>query len=302
MGGGPTSPCEHELKSVLTPDLLSFLVSLRLPYAIDARINFSNLGHDIFLVDTVGGPSESRVLPVLIALSKIGLDRMPDLTTYLPPPADPSYPEQSLGLQLLLDQYTRVLLQGIDRCWTVGCFDKLSRRLAATWLALPPDQRPDSWRRWQAAGAGLDYWLGTRLWFGGPWVHSESRSNQDIALAFTDETRRAIEATSGQVDPNRARREEILSDVVGLPREYRKGPPQGGDVTREMFAWWITMLMDIHKPIIDKFGRYPQVEELCKQEAGDGKKGVAADFERGAVDEFEKDAVDEYEKEVADEC
>ncbi|KAK3686193.1 hypothetical protein B0T22DRAFT_467481 [Podospora appendiculata] len=260
MGGGPTSP--GELRSVLTQTLFTLIVHARLPYYKQDTVDFATFGRNIFLEDHFGPIVADHVWPALIALSKIGLDHMPDLSLYLPAPTDPSYPTQCLGLQLLLDHCPRLLFRGVDQRWTYAYFSTVSQRLAAVWLALPDAARPDTWARWQAAGAGLDYWLCVRFWFGTPFVHSELLANQEIALAYTDETRSAVERASGKMDPYRARRDQILADLHGFPREYVRGPPQGEHVTRERWTWWVSMLMDIHKPIIDRFRRYPYLNSI----------------------------------------
>ena len=260
MGGGPVAPVD--LGHLLTPALLTFIVNSRLPYGRLESIDFVEFGRNIFLEDHFGPIVKDKVWPVLIALSKIGLDSMPDLSTYLPRPGDSAYPEQCLGLQLLLDCCTRLLFRGIDERWTHAYFPQLSERLANVWYALPAEQRPDRWERWQK-DTGLDYWIAVRFWFGTPFVHSERLENQHTALIFTEETRSVVERESGQVDPYRARRNEILSDLVGFPREYSKGPPQGADVTRERWTFWMGMLMDIHVPIIERFGRYPYLNAIC---------------------------------------
>ncbi|KAM7190988.1 Bacterial protein of unknown function (DUF924) domain containing protein [Naviculisporaceae sp. PSN 640] len=269
MGGGPLSP--DELRHILTPELLSFLVKARMPYPKQGPINFSHFGRDIFLKDPVGPVVRHRVWPALIALSKIGLDHMPDLTAYLPTPTDAFFAEQCLGLLLLVDHFPRLFCRGMDQRWTYGYFSPISQRLARKWIALPADQRPDSWERWHqdGAGAGLDYWIGVRFWFGTPFVHSEDRELQAIAVKFTDETRSVVEKMTGKKDPNRKKRDEIFADIYGFPRVYMNGPPQGADVTRESWTFWMGMLMDIHKPIIDLFGRYPYLNATLGRESSD---------------------------------
>ena len=257
----------HKLGDLLTPGLFDSLVKARLPYGKQDSIDFSELGRDIFLEDPFGPVIKEEVWPVLIELSKVGLDDIPDLSAFLPHPDGPSYPEQCLGLQLLLDHCPRLLFRGIDQRWTYDYFNKLSERLGRTWLTLPPAQRPDSWERWHNAGAELDYWIAIRFWFGTPFVHSELPESQKIAIAFTEETRFVVEQISGQTDPYRATRQHILLDLYGFPREYRKGPPQGGDVTRESWTFWMGMLMDVHKPIVDVFGRYPYLNAICGRES-----------------------------------
>ncbi|KAK3361982.1 hypothetical protein B0T24DRAFT_670911 [Lasiosphaeria ovina] len=205
----------------------------------------------------------ATVWPALAALSKIGLDHVPDL----PAPTDASYPEQCLGLQLLLDFCPRLFCQGVDHRWTYGYFRSLSERVAKAWHALPPAQRPDGWERWRQGGAGVDCWIGARLWLNAPFVHAECRADQALALQFTNDTRRFVERLSGLTDPNRARRDDILADLHGFPRVYVEGPPLGADVTRESWTFWAGMLIDIHKPIIDWFGRYPYLNAVLGRQS-----------------------------------
>ncbi|KAK4170039.1 hypothetical protein QBC43DRAFT_307045 [Cladorrhinum sp. PSN259] len=267
MGGGPPNAYEWHLADVLTPHLLALLVKDRLPYDESLPINFSHFGRDIFLTDPFGPLVREKVWPVLISLSKIGLEKMPDLTTFLPSPLDPEYPIQCLGLLLLLDHCPRLLFRGIDHRWTYAYFSELSQRVAESWYSLPRGLRPDTWERWHDdLGAELDYWIGVRFWFGTPFVHSERLEHQEVAIKFTEETRTKVEEVTGQTDPYRAQRKEVLSDLYGFPREYVRGPPQGGGVTREAWTFWMGMLMDIHKPIIDRFGRYPYLNAICGRE------------------------------------
>lgn len=272
MGGGPFSP--DELRHILSPELFGFLVKARMPYPKQGPINFSHFGRDIFLEDHVGPVVRDKVWPVLIALSKIGLEHMPDLTAYLPPPTEDSFPEQCLGLLLLVDHFPRLFFHGMDERWTFGYFSQISQKIARKWIALPADQRPDGWERWHqdGAGAGLDYWIGVRFWFGTPFVHSEDRGLQGIAVKFTDETRSVVEKMTGKRDPYREKRNEIFADIYGFPRVYRNGPPQGNDVTRESWTFWMGMLMDIHKPIIDLFGRYPYLNAVLGRQASEKEK------------------------------
>lgn len=267
-----TSPLPNEeLKQLLTPALLSHIVKCRLPYPKDTAIDFAEFGRNIFLADPFGPLVKDAVWPVLIALSKIGLDDMPDLFSFLPAPSDRSYPEQCLGLSLLLDNVPRLLFRGIDQRWTFGYFDNICQRLAEKWYSLSALERPDSWSRWQSMGYGLDYWIGVRFWLGCAFAHSEELFHQRIALRFTDETRCVVESMSRQTDPYRGVREEILSDVVGFPREYRKGPPQGDGVTPESFTFWSGMLMDAHYPIVRRFGRYPFLNAILGREGRIGE-------------------------------
>lgn len=103
----------------------------------------------------------------------------------------------------------------------------------------------------------FDYWIVTRLWFIAPFVHSEALSDQDIARSIISYLRDVVEQFTGTVDPFRAQQDVITTDIYGFPRAYRAGPPSGEDIGMKEFAFWYQMLMDIHRPIIVKFGRYP---------------------------------------------
>ncbi len=264
MGGGPVAP--EDLEDFLTHSLFKLLVKTRLPYPKADPIDCVEFGRSIFVEDNFSHLVKDKVWPVLLALSKFGLNDMPDLSRYLPEPSDSSFPEQCLGLQLLLDFCPRILFSGVDSRWTYAYFDIVSQRLARMWRALPVSQQPGSWVRWQK-DTGLDYWVAVRFWLGTPFAHSEAILDQEIALAFTEETRSAIEKASGQVDPHRIEREDILSDIYGFPRLYRAGPPGGKGVTRESWTFWMGMLMDIHKPIVDLYGRYPYLDAIQGRES-----------------------------------
>ncbi|KAK2614172.1 hypothetical protein N8I77_001021 [Diaporthe amygdali] len=260
-----------DLKHLITPSLLTLLVEARIPFSPAGPLNFGEVARKTFgagpFLPTIG----PKAWPVLVALSKAGLDALsPEflMANFLPPPTSAEFPRQCLGMQLLLDQAPRSLCRGVDGRWRSCYFDVVSQRFARAWLALPDDQRPDSQTRWcTELGASFDYWTCVRFWMGAPFVHSESAENQAIALEFTDTTRRAVEAKMGVTDPWRTKRDDVLSDIYGFPRVARTGPPLGEDVTLETWSWWWMMLIDIHKPVIDRFGRYPYNNEVRGRES-----------------------------------
>lgn len=88
-------------------------------------------------------------------------------------------------------------------------------------------------------------------------MHSEALPNQDAAREILSDLRETVEEHTGTVDPYRAKQDEITTDIFGFPRIYHAGPPSGEDVKMEDFAYWFQMIMDIHRPIIVKYGRYP---------------------------------------------
>jgi len=252
----PSLKMANHLNTLLTPSLLDKLVNAKLPFSMTEPLNFDHVGQQQFRAPPPL-PSEisSLVWPVLKTLSKLGLSSIPNLLQFLPPVTASNFPIQALGLQLLLDQMSRALFQGIDRRWGPAYFDIISLQYAQTLDALPEHEKPWSWSRWKTF-ATLDYWVLARTWYICPFVHSDERSSQERALLFTEETRRAVEEETGTIDPYRAERDAILSDMHGVHRMIKEGPPGGGS-TVYTYAYWMCKLMDIHKPVVDTFGRYP---------------------------------------------
>lgn len=257
----------EDLKSVITPSLLAHIASSRIPHSKTEPLDFSQVGKESFKEGNFGTDIKERAWPALLALSKVGLDSFPDPLSLLPEPTSPDFPEQTFGLTLLLDQAGRMFCKGIDGRWSAGYFDVISQRLAAAARALPEEQRPDTPARWKKdAGASLDYWLIARMWFGAVWVHSESRENQKVALAYMEETRKIVEEATGKTDPYRETRDEILSNTTSFPAVYHKGPPEGDSVTLSDFTFWMCMLMDTHYPIVNNFGHYPYRNRILGRE------------------------------------
>ncbi|KAK4172854.1 hypothetical protein QBC36DRAFT_304127 [Triangularia setosa] len=139
-------------------------------------------------------------------------------------------------------------------------------------VSLPDHLRPDSWARWRdEQGASLDYWIAVRFWLGTPFVHSEKCALQEIAITFTEETRATVERETVLTDPYREQRDRILGDTYAFPKVYRKGPPQGENVTRQSWTWWMGMLVDVHKPIFNRFGRCLYLNGIVGREENEGE-------------------------------
>ncbi|KAH8896872.1 hypothetical protein GQ53DRAFT_743398 [Thozetella sp. PMI_491] len=244
------------LRALITPELLHFVLDAHAPFSTTEPLDFGEVGRHFFRSPPDLGPLRDRVWPVLLALSKIGLDEVPNLIEFLPPPSDPDFPPQAMGLQFLIDQGPRAFCQeGIDGRWTNAYFDVINLRYAKALDALPEAEKPQTWARWKELTT-LDYWVVIRPWFITPFVHTDTAECQERALELQEETRRVVEEATGTTDPYRAQRSEILSDIYGFPRVVMAGPPLPNATLAE-YAYWICMLLDIHKPIVDKFGRYP---------------------------------------------
>ncbi|KAI0132886.1 hypothetical protein BJ170DRAFT_615665 [Xylariales sp. AK1849] len=245
-----------QLNTLLTPELFETLVNARLPFSMTEPLDFEDVGQKQFKGKApIPGQVGERVWPILEALSKLGLESVPDLLQFLSPIADDEFPRHALGLQMLLDQMPRSLLRDIDGRWRSAYFDMISLSYAHTLDALPEEQKPWSWSRWKTF-ATLDFWVLARTWYICPFVHSDEASDHERALVFTEETRHVVEQETGTTDPNRAERNAIMSDIYGVSLMLKEGPP-GAGATVQTYAYWMCKLMDIHTPVINKFGRYP---------------------------------------------
>ena len=249
-----------DLSQILTPSLFYAVVKNRNPWPKESTLDFK-----IVMVHLISEAPEGReefhkmIFPALKALSVLGLDNVPDLMTLLPPPSSPEFPEQALGLQLLVDQGPRSFCKGVDKRWEANYFDVISQRLAKSFFALPDNLRPWNKERWLGQlGASFDYWMLPSVWFLAPWEHSEHVEDQELAEKWTEHLRIEVEKQSGEKDPNRAKREELFKDTHALLRMFQEGGPSlQGRVTTARYLFWLFTVLNVHKPIIDKFGRYP---------------------------------------------
>ncbi|KAF5678680.1 hypothetical protein FHETE_1121 [Fusarium heterosporum] len=256
------------LKSLITPSLLIQLAEAYLPVSKTEPLDFSDAQSPDFGAHFADVCKSGPAKDALTALSRLSHDgSLPsndelDLTSFLTSPASPDFPQQCYGLQLLLDQASRVLLTGIDGRWQVAYFGPLARRLAGQWFALPESQRPYKQHRWEedVGATSFSYWVATQIMWAAPFLHAEDLDSQQIGLDLSEELRKAVEAYTGTTDPNRAIRDVILKDDLFFLREFMKGPPKeegGSGVSMASWTFWWCMILDAHWPIIEKFGRYP---------------------------------------------
>lgn len=275
-----------DLRSVLTPSLFTFMAETQMRLSRHEPLDFAIVGKQIFL-EYDGYPERitPRAWPALRAIGNLGLENVPDMMTFLPAPSDSSFPEQALGLVLLLDQGPRALCSGVDVRYIRSYFGPIAERLVTSFAALPEHQRPDTFARWEAAGVSFDWWLVSRFWFSAPLVHSESVELQERAVAYTNVTREAVETRTGRRDANRDD-PTVWTDTHAFPKTFSVGPPQGHDVTLDSFAFWFCRLMDEHKSIIDKFGRYPYANwQNGRESSPEEEEWIKEEPKLGRVDE-----------------
>ncbi|EPS41446.1 hypothetical protein H072_4660 [Dactylellina haptotyla CBS 200.50] len=245
----------NELHNLITVDLIRLMVESHLPYETTEKLDYARVINPVFEGTTGVEKWRPQAWPILEALSKLRPDSpggMPDMLAYLPPATDPDFPTLALGLQLFLDQAPSQVLKGVNKRWVVSYFADLALHYGQQLQALPPHQNPGNWECWKAC-ATPDYFIAVRFWLSAPFVHHERTAEE--GLAFTEATRVFVEETFGVRDPYRDQPEK-RNDLYGFPNMVKEGPPQGPlDVPTGFF--WLACVMDVHKPPLDKFGRYP---------------------------------------------
>ncbi|KAJ4129129.1 hypothetical protein NW768_007662 [Fusarium equiseti] len=250
--------------SLITPTLLAQIAEGYLPFSKTENLNFSDLESKEAQEHFQNVCKSSNARDALIGLSQLSPDAsLPDLDlmSLLPEPTAKGFPQQCFGLQLLLDQASRILFHGVDARWQSGYFGPLGRELAGQWYALPEDQRPYKWQRWQALGVtSFSYWVATQTMWAAPFLHAEDLESQRIGLDLSEELRIAIEHHTGRKDTYRETRNITLKDDLIFLREVVKGPPSDegeSSISLPNWAFWWCMILDAHWPIIKRFGRYP---------------------------------------------
>jgi hypothetical protein len=204
-----TSGDYSNLAAMLTPSLFYATLKSRLPWPKEKPLDFNTVGTYIFNNEPDSLKEFHRVCyPALKHLSTLGVPNVPDLMHFLPAPEAKEFPEQALGLQLLLDQGPRQLFTGIDQRYTNAYFDVISLKYAKRLQALPESLRPDNKIRWiRELRASFDYWIVARFWFMAPFAHSEDIHDQELQSALAEESRLAVESRIGKKDPYRANEE-----------------------------------------------------------------------------------------------
>jgi uncharacterized protein (DUF924 family) len=267
---------QKDLASLLTPTLFHQIIKNLAPWPAQERLDFKEVTRFVIYGENKAGEEVLRQIcwPVLKALSMFGLDHVPNLLQFLPPPESKVFPEQAMGLQLLLDQATRALLRGTDARWRGAYFDVLSRKFAKQLLDIPSTLRADAQSRWvDERGVSFDYWLIMKHWFIAPFTHSEDLADHEIARELIEGGRVEVEKFLGKTDPYRSKRHELKDDTLAFGRMLREGHKSvGNSLSMEDFAFWLWTVMDVHKPVIESFGRYPYKNSAMGREETDRER------------------------------
>ncbi|GJE93003.1 hypothetical protein PsYK624_091620 [Phanerochaete sordida] len=247
-----------DLSKVLTPELFEALRRVHLPWAEDKPLDYYAVAKAFFAGEPDTRPEFYKLAfhKVLKPLSTLGVENVPDMMQFLPPPEAPNFPSQALGLMLLLDQVPRSIFSGVNGRYTNSYFDVIAQKLTLRLLALPAHLRPDSTERLTAQGWSLDYATAARFWFYAPLIHSENLEFHGMQLLLVDDMRRVVEKSVGRTDPARATMTDDLKDIYGFAKLLRSAPIREG-IDMGDFFFWLLRLAVLHVPLIQEFGRYP---------------------------------------------
>lgn len=286
-----------DLKSVITPELLSLSLKAHLSHSRTTPLNYYTYISDMFTAEPSVDPEvlKSHTWPALLALSRFPgapASLTPDLlvTKFLPQPEDPTFSDAALSLVLFVDQGPRSFCTAdgdspTDVRYTDGFFGPIALGLAR-WLlldeknggGLPVHLRPNTWSRWEEYGVSADYYVLARFMFGAPLVHSEDAAAQRQARQYTEDLRIWVEQRFGASDPYRAEqnplRRALMDDeeVYGFPNmamgmirgeipdknQIKDKDEQGNPWMSAAEGFFVLgLLFDVHLPLLAKFGRYP---------------------------------------------
>ena len=267
-----------DLSSILTPEIFHAVLKNRIPWPKDKELDFTIIGPYWWHATKEVRNDLLRIcVPVLKALSELDLLSFSpeelNLMQYLPDPSSKEFPEQALGCVLLLGQGPRNL-SGTDCRWRYSYFDYLSQPLVRKLWALLDGKSPCSKMRWmEELGVPFDYWSIVRVWFIAPLAHSEDVKDHESYLKFTAQGRKETLEYTGVPDPYEKDRERLLKDELAYPRWLPDGPPHGPGAKVEHFAYWMFIMVDVHKAVIDKYGRYPERNAAKGRETRDAELG-----------------------------
>ncbi|KAG7086049.1 hypothetical protein E1B28_003570 [Marasmius oreades] len=114
-----------------------------------------------------------------------------------------------------------------------------------------------------------------KYWLYVPLIHSERLADHGFASGLIESIRKDY----GKRDPWRDTKEEDYRDITLFSRIARGGPPLEG--TTEELWFWMFRMFDAHKPILEKFRRYPYRNETLGRESTESEKeylNVTEDF------------------------
>ncbi|KAL0576990.1 hypothetical protein V5O48_005000 [Marasmius crinis-equi] len=254
-------PKKPDLSRILTPDLYSKVLKLNFPW--DGHVDIRFAAKFFF----IGEPNISQqcfdafhfraTKPISFICPEI-----PDVRKYLPDPNDPQYPEHVLALIIVLDQMPRRMYRGVDMRYTNMFFDATCLKLTKELVAA--DALPESTDDWQRLGFSFDDAVLRKNELYVSLVHSEDLSDHDFMVGRTEAMRKEVERHYGVRDPARDTMDKDAHDPLLFARLIKDGPPLNGSAPD--FFFYFFRVVDAHRPVIKKFGRFPYRNEVMGRE------------------------------------
>ena len=287
-----------QLKAILTPDLLSRIYDIQVP----ARGASPQTWFDLVFGDEAEDVVRQKLrdvglLSVLAAISRIDIEELCSIRWLhlLPSANSREFLTQSLGLHLLLDQGSRLLLKGCNIRYVYGFFDILALKLASEFDALPDALKPWSLQRWLREGYTWQDALPRCVYYNTALCHAEDPMHHARGQQICERHRVDAERASGRPDPTRTNPdahaiEAQVDALIQLVTADVIPPRYLSRESYEDFVYFDCQIVRVHKPVIDKFGRYPwrnaglgrqsTAEELAFLDSIDGFAKVVADVAR----------------------
>ncbi len=119
------------------------------------------------------------------------------------------------------------------------------------------------------------------MWLIVPLIHSEVLADHELGGLMNEEVRVEVERFSGKTDPYRAKRAELALDTHAFGRILRKGPPLENGVMMDEWFFWMWTVLDVHKPIIESFWKYPHQDVAKGRISTDGEREWTVVFQGG---------------------
>lgn len=265
-----------EVKTIITSGLLDQIYSLKFPWSRERLPSGSYVGNYHFKPTEKYIEEFRRISfePAIVPLSKFALEDLLDLDlpSLLLPKADaPNYPEQALGLILLIDQARIYLGKGYAVRYMRAFFDPIGEKIARQLVldpARPATLRPDSEQAWLSRGYSFDDWLARTLWFWAPLVHADKFMVDDRATLknWLHEMRAKVEEHCGYADPFAPLEAADDVDITlfqaietdgPTKRTYDRSASKEKEGTMSDYAFWWIRILNAHFAITDMCGHYP---------------------------------------------
>ncbi|KAJ1323527.1 DUF924 family protein [Microdochium nivale] len=293
------------LSNIISRDYLDRLYHLRYPSTQDeaqlvAQIRRWKAGTPPDISEELG----QLVRPVLKQLSKHQqrwAARPPPVAAALLPAdtLDPAYIRRAIALVFLLDQCPRMYCSSgaADARWVGGFFDLMAQELVWNILLSPPADGQlvpilDA-AHWARVGYTFHEFLYISSLILTAADHSEEIGCHRQLKVIVQTRRRGIHEVTGRHDPYVGLLAAEMDSVYTFSQWMRRGLPDTPSV--EEFAYLRLAVIDVHWPIIAKFGRYPwRNGSLGRQNTAEEERFLTETnhFGEASADAAEKIALD----------